>query len=111
MSIVTRTETFALTTVKTTFITVPAGERYMVTGIELRNIDGTNEALGTLYRTDASKAGVEYHTSPKDLAIAAADGRPARVTQMAMNAGDTFSGIASADGDLEVDITYYVEVV
>lgn len=106
-----RTETFALTDVKTTFITVPTGVRYMVTGIELRNIDGANEALATLYRTDASKADEEFHVSPKDLAIAAGDGRPARVTQMAMNAADTFSGIGSANGDLEVDITYYVESV
>ncbi|MDE4304027.1 hypothetical protein PXK30_03775 [Phaeobacter gallaeciensis] len=106
-----RTETFALTTVKTTFLTPPVGQRYMVTGVELRNKGGVNEALGTLYRTDASKADAEYHVSPKDLAVAVGDSRLARATNLAMNAADTFSGEASADGVLEVDITFYVEDV
>lgn len=108
-----QTETFALTTTKTTLITCAAGERLVVTGVEFKNISGAagDFALGTLYRTDASNSDAETLLSPKELRIDKQDGRIGRASTLYVNAGDTIKGEASADSFLQVDISYYVEDV
>ena len=100
----------ALTTTNTTLLTVPASTTRYITQVQVCNVDGTNDADVTISWTDSSDSDTEYRLAYQ-ITVAAKDSRTMLAGSFAMNAGDTLKGLSSADGDLEVVVTYYDEAV
>lgn len=89
---------------------VPAGKVRHMLLLELVSTDAVNSAKGTLTWVDAdnsNRVGTLLHQAP----VPVSDKVPVNVGSFALNAGDDLRGLASANGDLEVNMTYYDEDV
>lgn len=100
----------ALTTAAADIFTVPAGTVRYVTQIQACNVDGTNDADATVQWTDASNADAVTRLAYQ-VTVAAKDARSMLAGPLALAAGDKLQALASADGDLEVTVTFYDEAV
>jgi hypothetical protein len=100
----------ALTTAAADLFTVPPGMVRHILQVQAANIDGTNDVDVTLQWTDSSAADAVYRLAYQ-VTVAAKDARTMLAGPMVLREGDKLQGLASADGDAEVTITYYDEVV
>jgi hypothetical protein len=98
----------ALTTSAADIITVPAGKVYHILGITVPNVDGTNAVDVTVQWTDASASDAVRRLAYL-VTVAAKDSRSCLVAPLALAAGDKVQALASASGDAEITVTYYVE--
>lgn len=102
-----------MTTVNTSLMpggAVPAGKVRHFTLLELVSTDAVNEAKGTLTWVDddnGDRVGTLLHQSP----VPVSDKVPVNVGSFVLNEGDDLRGLASANGDLEVNMTFYDEDV
>ncbi|AUQ64445.1 hypothetical protein [Phaeobacter inhibens] len=100
----------ALTTAAADIFTVPADTVRCVTLIQVCNVDGTNAADATIQWTDASNSDAVTRLAYQ-VTIDAQDSRTMTVGSFALSAGDKLQALASADGDLELTVTFYDEAV
>lgn len=98
----------ALTTSAADIFTVPAGQVAHILGIVAANIDGTNDVDVTVQWTDASNADAVTRLA-FGLTVAAKDARSCLAGPIALAAGDKIQALASAAGDAEITVSYYLE--
>ena len=100
----------ALTTAAADIFTVPANTVRHILQVQVANVDGANAVDVTLQWTDSSAADAVYRLAYQ-VAVAAKDARTMLAGPMALRAGDKLQGLASANGDAEVTVTFYDEVI
>lgn len=98
-------KSFSLTTTTAALLTVPSGKVYIVLGMQVANIDGTNAADVSLSTVDSNNSDKEAYlcktvSVPADAAFVPIEGK------LVLCAGDSLKGLASADGDLEVTVSW-----
>ena len=96
----------ALTTAATDLFTVPAGKVRNILQVQACNVDGSDGVDVTLQWTDASNADVVTRLAYQ-VTVAAKDARTLLAGPMSLREGDKLQGLASADGDAELTVTYY----
>lgn len=100
----------ALTTVAADVFTVPVGKARQIMQIQAANVDGTNAADVTVQWTDASNGDAVTRLAYQ-IEVAAKDARSMLAGPMVLSAGDKLQALASADGDVELTVTFYDEDV
>lgn len=97
----------ALTTVAADlFPPVPAGKVRHILQAQACNVDGVNDVDVTLQWIDSSNADAVTRLAYQ-VTVAAKDARTLLAGPMVLREGDRLQGLASADGDAEVTITFY----
>lgn len=89
---------------------VPIGKVRHFLALELVSTDAVNSAKGTLTWIDvdnSNRVGTLLHQTP----VPVSDKVPVNVGAFVLNAGDDLRGLGSANGDLEVNMTFYDEDV
>lgn len=97
----------ALTTSNATIVTAGAGETLLILSAQITNIDGTNEADATLSWTDSSDSDTETALCSA-ATVAAKDAIDGISGTQVLETGDALKGLASANGDLVVTVSYVV---
>jgi hypothetical protein len=94
----------AMTTGGGTVYTCPALTTAIVIGGQIANIDGVNAANATAAWTDASDSDTATNLL-KTVPVAPGSAIPVVIGKLALDAGDTVTALASADGDLVITLS------
>jgi hypothetical protein len=104
-----RSKALELTTASVALLTNAAssGKSIEITSLIVANIDGTNSATASLSWTDASNSDTEFFfaSTVAYAADLAASALPTGCT-LVLEEGDVLKGLASANGDLVLHMTY-----
>lgn len=87
-----------------TVYTCPAATTAIVIGGQIANIDGTNSANATVAWTDDSDSDTATNLL-KTVPVAAGSAIPVLSGKLVLEAGDTVTALASADGDLVITLS------
>lgn len=98
-------KSFSLTTSAADLLTVPSGKAYIIIGLTVANIDGTAAASATLSTVDSDNSNKEAYICSGVSVPAKAAYEPIS-GKLVLCAGDKLRGLASADGDLEVTVSW-----
>ena len=94
-----------LTTTIADVFTVPADTARQVISINASNIDGTNDADVTVQWTDASNSDAVVRLA-YEVTVEAKNARPMMVGPLVLRAGDKLQAKASANGDIDLTVSY-----
>lgn len=98
-------KSFSLTTTATDLLTVPSGKVYIVCGMIVSNIDGTNGADVSLSWKDSDNSDKEAFLA-KVIAVPAKSSLDPRAGSLVLCEGDKLVGQASANDDLELSVSW-----
>lgn len=87
-----------------TVYTCPAATKAIVIGGQIANIDGVNSANASVAWTDASDSAAATNLI-KTVPVAAGSAIPVLSGKLVLEAADTITALASADGDLVITLS------
>lgn len=109
MSMTPKSAIVAVAATTTTLLTAATGQTITLISLIFGNIDGTNDAAVTIYLT---KSGGSAVTMISTLPVLVGEGVQVFVggkDSLFLEAGDSISALASADGDITATMSYVVE--